>query len=289
MKTIYKALLLPILFWGMNSSLNGQEKETKSQFKLTKVWESPDLLTTSESVCYDNDHHIFYVSCINGKPTDVDQNGFISRVNMDGTIATLKWIEGLNAPKGMAKSGNYLYVTDITRVVKIDIEEGIIAKEYEIARAQFLNDIAIDASGNIYISDMVTSLIHIIQNDKVETWLSDPFIQKTNGLFIQDEKLFIGTTTGIVSVDIHSKEFELIVPNEGGIDGLKGIYSDKFIISDWAGKVQLVGENTEAQVILNTTESKVNAADFEFIENKNLIIIPTFFDNRVMAFEIIEE
>ena len=51
----------------------------------------------------------------------VDGNGFISRLRPDGTVLTLKWIDGnkegvtLNAPKGMALHGDRLYVTESRR------------------------------------------------------------------------------------------------------------------------------------------------------------------------------
>jgi hypothetical protein len=40
--------------------------------------------------------------------------------------------------------------------------------------------------------------------------------------------------------------------------------------------------------ILDTMPVKVNCADFEFIKEKNLLIIPTFTDNRVMAYQLID-
>lgn len=288
MKTIIKTLLILFYIFGLYINQYAQELNSNKNIRIKKVWESPDLLSTSESVCYDSIRHILYVSCINGQPTDEDQNGFISAINLDGTIAMLNWIEGLNAPKGMAISGQFLFVTDINKVIKIDIDEAAIIQEFSIEGAQFLNDIAVDKSGNVFISDMLTSKIHIFQDGKIQNWLSDPLIQGTNGLFIKDNQLFIGTKSGIISANLSNKEFSLIVKNAGGIDGLKSYRKNMFLISDWAGKVQLVGDDEEAQVLLNTTENKINAADFEFIPDMNLIIIPTFFDNRIMGYEIIE-
>jgi hypothetical protein len=59
-----------------------------------------------------------------------------------------------------------------------------------------------------------------------------------------------------------------------------------FIVSDWAGKTSWISKEGQVIELINTTQKKINAADLEFIREKNLIIIPTFFDNRVVAYEI---
>src|SRR5690349_6737440 len=51
-------------------------------------------LATPESVFYDEARDRYLVSNINGKPGDADNNGFISELSPDGTVKTLKLIEG---------------------------------------------------------------------------------------------------------------------------------------------------------------------------------------------------
>src|SRR5216684_1248295 len=68
-------------------------------------------LQTPESVLYDADQDVYFISNINGNPTAVDDNGYISRVNAETLQGDMKWIDGtkqdvtLNAPKGMAIIG----------------------------------------------------------------------------------------------------------------------------------------------------------------------------------------
>ena len=76
------------------------------------------------------------------------------------------------------------------------------------------------------------------------------------------------------------------IPNKGGIDGLKKIRKGTYIVSDWKGKTQLIGKDKHPTVLLDTTDKKINAADLEYIPDKRLIIIPTFFDNRVVAYKL---
>ena len=106
---------------------NTQETTTEEIVEVTapsleKLWESDTTLATSESVLYDYDSGILYVSCINGVPPNAqDEDGFIAKVSPeDGSVIELKWVTGLDAPKGMALFGNNLYVTNIDEIVIID-------------------------------------------------------------------------------------------------------------------------------------------------------------------------
>src|SRR6476469_729042 len=51
-------------------------------------------LQTPESVFYDADQDVYYISNINGAPLDVDDNGYISRVNAETMKVEAKWIDG---------------------------------------------------------------------------------------------------------------------------------------------------------------------------------------------------
>ncbi len=287
MKNLSTLLIICLILFNIIIENKIQAQDKNSKVSLKKVWESPDILTTSESVCYDANRHVIYASCINGNPTDKDKNGFITMLSESGEIIIHKWVDGLNAPKGMAIHGRRLYVTDIDRVVEIDIEKATILKEYPFEGAQFLNDIAIDLKGAVYISDMATGKIHRINKGFTETWLEDDNLISPNGLFYENKKILIGTKDGIFSVGIKDKEIQHLVKDTGGIDGLKADGNGNYIISDWMGKIQLVSSEDSPIVLLNTTDSGINAADFEFIPKLNLIIVPTFSDNRVMAYELI--
>ena len=94
---------------------------------------------TPESVLYDPKADLYLVANIHGDPSARDGNGFISRVSPEGQVVALKWIDGqaegvtLNAPKGMALTGERLFVADIDVVRVFDRNNG--APLAEIAKA----------------------------------------------------------------------------------------------------------------------------------------------------------
>jgi DNA-binding beta-propeller fold protein YncE len=253
---------------------------------LTEVWKSEKIYSTPESVFYDAERSQIYVSNINGQPTEKDGNGFISLVGEDGIIEKLKWIEGFNAPKGMAVHKNILYVTDIDRIAIINIEKEEIVKFIEVAGAQFLNDMVADESGNVYITDMTKNQLLILKNEKINSWLEIDELKNPNGLAMENGNLLVGCNNYLLSFNPKTKEYNYLVKDTGGIDGLIPLGNGKYIISDWAGKIQLISINDHAIVLQNISEENIQAADLGYIPNRKLLLIPTFFDNRVIMMEL---
>lgn len=289
MKSILLFTTISLIFNLYINNSNAQTDNIMQSDRLEKLWSTPDVLTTSESVCYDAKQNVIYVSCINGNPVDKDNNGFIAMLSLEGKLISLNWITGLNAPKGMGIFNDRLYVTDIDKIIEIDIPNSLIIGEYPVKDARFLNDITIDPEGNVYISDMATNKIHLLKDGKTEKWLEDDLIIKPNGLFYENGDILIGCSDGIFAVRISDKKTWHIIKNTGGIDGLESDGKGNYIISDWMGKIQLVNSDKKPVTLLNTTDAGMNAADIEFIPGRNTLLVPTFSDNRVVGYRLISE
>lgn len=257
------------------------------QFKLVEQWATPQSLRVPESVLYDPVREILYISNINGSPLEKNGKGFISRIALSGAILDLEWVAGLNAPKGSGIWQGKLYVTDIDELVEIDIETGKILNKFPAAGAGFLNDIAVDPSGNIFISDMSeqNSVIYKFSNGSLEVWLKDPQISQPNGLFVEAGKLLVSTWDGYLkTVDLQTKAIATLAKTGFGIDGVQSDGKGNYLVSDWQGKTAFVSSSGEVRLLLDTSGSNVNSADIEYIPEKQLLLIPTFFDNRVVAY-----
>ena len=254
---------------------------------LKPVWETPHVLKVPESVFYNAQTQQIYVSSINGKTTAKDGNGFISLLSTDGKILNLNWVQGLNGPKGMALKGNYLYVTDIDRLAQIDISNGKIVRFYPALGAVFLNDAQTGTNGKIYVTDSGRGAIYILDNGKLNLWLIGPLFKGANGLAWENGKLLVGVADYLLQVNPKTKVIKKLVENKGGIDGLVPLGNNEFLVSDWAGKIQIISPHKKPVVVSNTTEQKINAADLGYIPKLKLVMIPTFFDNRVIAKQLI--
>ena len=253
-----------------------------------KRWETSSDFKTPESVYYDKERDIIYVSNINGSAREKDGNGFISKLSKDGKIVKLKWVEGLNAPKGMGVLKNKLFVSDIDALVEIDIAKGIILKKYPTDDAKFLNDIAIDENGVVYVSDMSGNKIYRLKDGTFEVWINSAALERPNGLLIEDNRLLVGTNVvgSLKAIDFKTGDITSFIDNTGGIDGVVSVSKGSYIISDWKGNIHRVSVSSEKEKLIDTTPKKINAADIDYIPAINLLLVPTFGDNRVMAYRI---
>lgn len=279
MKLLFQGWFIILLFFYTGSSAQTDTLSFKRQ--------TDTLLKTVESVCFFKNENILFASCINGKPTEKDSNGYIAKVSLTGEILNLKWIEGLNAPKGMAIFEDKLYVSDINDVVEISLDKGEVIRKHKAKDSQFLNDVAVSGLGDVFISDMFTNSIYRLSDERVEIFIQSKELNHPNGLFYKDGYLYIGTADAIMKANLETKEISLVIDNTGSIDGLKMIAENKFLISDWKSKIQTVASEKK-NILLNTDYQKYNAADFEYIPHLNLLFVPTFFDNRIMIYELLK-
>ena len=120
---------------------------------------APELLWTvggfsaPESVVYDRARDRFYVSNMATRGDGaIAGDGFISRLDGRGNITELKWITGLQNPKGLALANGRLYAGDDDALVEMDLDGARIVARHapdDGGPAQF-NDVTADARGNVY-------------------------------------------------------------------------------------------------------------------------------------------
>lgn len=275
MKTIFTTLIL-LLFLGINIS-NAQ--------RLEKVWQTTCDLKTPESVIYDGERDVIYVANINGDPSEKDGNGFISILNADGSEKNLNWVTGLNAPKGMAIFKGKLYVTDIDQLIEIEIDNGKVVAKYDAPDAVFLNDVSVCMNGMVFVSDTRTAKIHVLSDNKFSVWVEGAPLETPNGLMAEKGKLLVGDKN-IYEFDIQTKKSTLLIKDAGGVDGLEKNNDGDFVFSNWPGRI-FIHKNGETIKLLDTTEKKLNTADIDYDLKHDLVLVPTFFDNHIIAYKII--
>jgi len=269
--------LLTILFFILASF------QASSQ-KLVEAWRTGPQMKTPESALYDPSSRIIYVANINGNPTDKDGNGFISLLNTDGTIKQMEWVTGLNAPKGMAIFDGKLYVSDIDQLVEIDIANAKIVKRYPAPNAIFLNDVAACQNGMIFVSDNHAGRIHVLKDGNFSAWLEGADFMQTNGLYTENGKLYAGSEV-LKEIDVKTKSIKVIQTGCQGIDGLDKDELGNFVFSNWVGRIFYLKDGKLTKMWDSTAEN-LNTADIFYANDLKLLLVPTFFDNQIVAYKI---
>jgi len=271
----------------LSSSLVAQT-QSSSQSSLTEIWHTDGVLSTCESVLYNEDLDLLFVSCINGIPADKNGKGFIALLEPVGSIKKLEWVTGLNAPKGMGILDDKLYVADIDEVVVIDIKKAEISDRIKVEGASFLNDIAIGADGKIYFTDSDTGIVWIYLKGELKQWLTEG-LSRPNGLYIEEDRVLL-TSSGsqdLRIIDKASGEMKIVTTQIGHGDGVE--FTGKkghYITSSWSGEVFLILPDYSKVSLLKTSDQEINSADIGFNMKEQVVYVPTFFDNRVVAYKL---
>lgn len=266
---------------------------------LDAAWEVTEGVVSPESVYVDHATKTVFVSQIgDGGATGKDGDGYLSKFTLDGSVTELKWITGLNAPKGLRSHAGILWVADIDQLVSIDIAKGEVIEKIEVPDAEFLNDVICDADGTVFVSDTMPNRIVQCRDGVVSVFAEGDELEHPNGLLIQEGRLIVGgwgdgiqddfsteTAGRLYSLDLQTKEKQLITEQPlGNLDGLEADGEGGFIVTDWiAGKVMRVSADGDAEVLLQLGKG---TADHAYLAETGLVIVPRMIDNRISAYQL---
>jgi hypothetical protein len=210
-----------------------------------------------------------------------------------------KWITGLDAPKGLVSDGATLYVSDIDRLVAIDIEKGRISGTWIAEGAIFLNDTALDAAGKVYVSDMISEKIYVLADGALSVLAEGEALQHPNGLNMRDGNLLVApwgldlqddfsTKIGghLITVDTENGSVASLGSGDpvGNLDGLEPDGNGNWIVSDWiAGAVYRIADDGSKKMLLDLD---MGSADLEYIPDQSLLIVPMMLNNTLVAYRI---
>ena len=266
------------------------------------IWETESTFELPESVIYDSKNEVLYVSNIVNHPFKKDGNGYISKLSLDGKIIKKKWIEKLNAPKGLTITGGKLYIADVDELVEVDIEKAAISNKYKGYGSVCMNDVTHDKYGNIYVGDTYNDTIYRLnQFGQLPAWFYSPQLAP-NGLHIDNDEgnLIVGSWGAVMegwgtpelkgslkSINIHTKKLKNLGKKPiGNLDGIESDGAGSYFVTDWTGaKLYKINKKGKFKVL---AEVGKGAADHEVILDKTLIIIPIMAEGKVIALNINE-
>lgn len=256
-----------------------------------------DGLNEPESAIYDKQTNSIYISNINGDPLKLDNNGYISKISVDGKIIEKKWVSDLDAPKGLALFKNDLYVADVNKIWKISLKNKNRIK-YKINDAGFLNDIVSNKNGEIYASDMFKNRIYRLKNNKISIWKQSKLLESPNGLLIEGNNLIVacwgkikqGFKTEVkgklIKVNLNSRQIKKFFSTRpiGNLDGIVFNKNNGYLVTDWIeGKLYTIDKKG---IVINTKNLNAGSSDLEILMHKNLLIVPMMKNNNIVAYQL---
>lgn len=274
-------------------------KENDKNAKVKPTWTLTEGMDAPESTYYDNDSKSIYVSVVGGKPDAKDGNGVIHKLDKNGKMIAKDWVKDLNAPKGLRAHKDTLWVSDIDQVVAINIGDGMVSRKIDIPGAKFLNDVAVDDDGIVYVSDTVAGRIYRIEEDKSSVFIDGKQLESPNGLLVQGNKLIVASwgliedgnwstkaLGHVYSIGLGSKQITKITHRPlGHLDGLEVDSKGNYLVSDWiAGKVfRVKPANGKSEVLIYGFKG---SADIGIVPATQTLLVPRMNENKVTAYAL---
>lgn len=257
-----------------------------------------------ESVTFDPKTGNYYISNINGVPTEKDNNGYISKVSPDGLVVVIKFIEpkpgifDLHAPKGLYVRDGLLFVTDIDAVKAFSLETGENTQFIDLSQggAQFLNDITGDAEGNLFVSDMTANRIWKLDGKKgfkASVFAEGPELGQPNGLVYHKESgslIAAGWQSGELTEVARDGKVTVLRKDMG--EGLDGLAADRrgtlFVSSYKKGEIYIVKDWGKGA--LELFQSGLNTpADIHYDPSTRSLLVPLMGQGALTSFAVPEE
>jgi sugar lactone lactonase YvrE len=254
----------------------------------TRLWASDPELLIPESAAYDPARDAIYVSNYDAyHPSGGAGLQYLSKYSADGKIEALQWVTGLNNPTGLAVRGDRLYAVEGRQLAEVDIPTATIVRRYPAPAAGFLNDVAISDDGDVYVSDSRGSAIFKLGADRLDEWLRSPEITAPNGVHVSRGKLIVAANGDrcLKAVDLSTKQVSTIATLPLGlIDGVKTDADGNYLVSYNEGQLLRVTPDGKVTTLLDLSAPGTNIADFDYVPTKNLFVLPTFLDNRLVVY-----
>ena len=282
MKTI-KSLMMLILFISIFAINCLFANEIKYDFSVP------------ESTLYDNVTNNIYVSNINGSPLDKDNNGFISKLDQDGKLIDLKFIEAgknnvtLNAPKGLTILDGILFVADIDYIRGFSLKNGEVLYNIYIEGSSFLNDIC-SVNKDLYITDTNTNKIYKITDFKdISIFVENSeYISGTNGIVYlpEREKFYVVCfgNSNLLEIDLNGNVKKYLDLKIGQNDGIDYDNNGNLYFSSWEGQaVYRIDKNKNMDVFASEL---LSPADISIDIKNNRLLVPHFQKNSINIIQL---
>jgi hypothetical protein len=241
----------------------------------------------AESISYDAERDLYVIVNAGIGQDIVPNDGYVSLLNPDGSVHTLKWIGvnrnglELNHPLGSDIADGFLYVADINVVRWFDMETGEPSGSIEVPDAGRFNDIEVADDGTIYATQTGNqdssswAVYRIRPNGQSSVFVQGPPLNLPNGVAFDGDGNIVVVNIGNNEVLTFSPEGELVMTEhavDGGNDGLV-ILEDgtKYVSSVRQGTVSRIRPGQEAEIVASGIPS---AASMSYDSRRNRLLIP---------------
>ena len=262
-----------------------------------KPWFVRDGFVAPEAVRYDPDQDVYFVgNWGTGSASATDNNGYISRMKPDGQIENMRFIAGgtnrvvLHAPRGMYIVGDTLWVADADAVRGFHRKTGekLANVDFSGLDRGFLNDVAADASGTLYVTDTGRNKLYKVTGGPTLV-VSDSVLGSPNGItWDAGNNRFVivpfGGHKGIRAWTPGATTLTDIGMSTGArYDGVEVLSGGRILVASQADTSLHVFSGSTGRAVLHTLGPP---ADIAVDTKRNRVAVPVVAMNHVEIWEL---
>jgi hypothetical protein len=254
----------------------------------------------AESISYDPKRDLYVAPSAGMAQQLVPNDGYVSLINPDGSVHTLKWIGvnrnglTLNHPLGSDIVNDMLYLADIDVVRWFDMNTGAPKGSVTVkGMTGFINDIEVASDGTIYATqtggDDPTSwrVYRVTPQGESSVFVSGPPLSRPNGIAFDPKGNIVVINIGSSDILTFSPSGQLVMTEQSsdpGNDGL-AILPDgtKYVSSVRQGTVARIRPGEKAEVVASGIPTPASMA---YDSKRNRLVIPMNDWNAITFVEL---
>ncbi|MDJ0813763.1 MAG: hypothetical protein QNJ23_08540 [Woeseiaceae bacterium] len=212
---------------------------------------------------------------------DKEGNGFLTLLDRNGSAIDWRIVDDLDAPLGMALANGQLFVVDNNRV-RVFRWPGFEPHAQIALETKVANDIAIGDDDAIYVTDSALGQVIKINADLEQSVLTgEAQFPGANGIHVNMDDLWVGGGK-LWHVDMRDNTVTTVRPRSiGGVDGIEQEADGTLQVTPVGGPLIRLRDELEVH-----DADVISSANHGWAENLRLALIPTGFDNTVIAIRV---
>ena len=226
-----------------------------------------------------------------GEETDPPGQGYVSRLNLVTGEWQARWADGFDDPLGIVSQAGRIYMVDAGRhviVLHADTGEELDRWSLEVDNV-FLNDIAIDPDGRIWVTDTRGGRVFGLVDGAWRQMLEgDPFTG-ANGIEYVDGWIYVVCSSGVgnlVRVQPDTLATEVLLEGEGSLDGVVTDGRGGLVLSDLRGRLLHWSEAGGLTVLDGYEGEEIMLNSIGGTPDGRFIFAPHWASSQLSAYEI---
>lgn len=242
----------------------------------------------AESCSYDPVRDVYIAPSVGNRGPEFENDGYVSLINPDGTVHTLKWIGEtrtgltLNDPLGSDVARGRFYVVDGNVVRWFDLASGAPLGSEVIEGGVRFNDLEVADDGTVYMTQtgaedgsIPERIFRMTPDGESSVFVDGAPLTRPNGIAFDPDGNVVVVNVGTADVLTFSPDGELLRTEQSldpGNDGLV-ILPDgtKYVSSVRQGTIARIGPGGEAEMVASGIPS---AASMCYDPTRERLIVP---------------